>query len=53
MIKVSNYWFRSSHSGLSEEYLGEWMEKRGNRDELVVATKVFYQVIQAFSTLLF
>lgn len=23
----------------SEEYIGEWMELRGNRDEIVVATK--------------
>jgi aryl-alcohol dehydrogenase-like predicted oxidoreductase len=26
--------------GTSEEILGEWMEARGNRDELVIATKV-------------
>lgn len=24
----------------SEEWIGEWMEKRGNRDEMVIATKV-------------
>src|ERR1700749_4856808 len=23
----------------SEEWIGEWMEKRGNRDEMVIATK--------------
>ena len=24
----------------SEKFLGEWMEKRGNRDQMVIATKV-------------
>ena len=23
----------------SEQWLGEWMEKRGNRDQMVIATK--------------
>jgi len=27
------------HRGQSEEWIGEWMAKRGNRDELVIATK--------------
>ncbi|KAE9403978.1 Aldo/keto reductase [Gymnopus androsaceus JB14] len=26
-------------SGSSEEFIGEWMEKRGNRDQMVIATK--------------
>lgn len=26
--------------GSSEEFIGEWMEKRGVRDQMVVATKV-------------
>ena len=25
--------------GQSEEWIGEWMEERGNRDEMVIATK--------------
>lgn len=29
------------HNGQSEEILGRWMQDRGNRDDLVVATKVF------------
>lgn len=27
------------HKGQSEEWIGEWMQKRGNRDEIVLATK--------------
>jgi aryl-alcohol dehydrogenase-like predicted oxidoreductase len=27
------------HFGESEEWIGEWMEQRGNRDRLVIATK--------------
>lgn len=26
----------------SEEWLGEWMEKRGNRDQIVLATKYYH-----------
>nr|WP_312171503.1 aldo/keto reductase [Microbacterium sp.] len=29
------------HPGQSEEILGRWMKDRGNRDDLIVATKVF------------
>ena len=29
----------------SEEFLGEWMEKRGIRDQLVIATKVCARVL--------
>jgi len=33
------------HDGQSEEWIGEWMEGRGNRDEMVIATKytTFYK----------
>lgn len=34
-IDVANLY----HEGESEEWLGEWMEARGNRDKIVVATK--------------
>lgn len=30
-----------SQDEVSEEWVGEWMEERGNRDQLVIATKVF------------
>ncbi len=33
-----------SQDGSSEEIIGEWMEARGNREQLVVATKVSYFV---------
>ncbi len=29
-----------SQDGSSEEFIGEWMEQRGNREQLVIATKV-------------
>lgn len=29
----------SYHSGESEEWLGEWLEKTGRREEMVIATK--------------
>ncbi len=29
-----------SQNGSSEAFIGEWMEKRNNRNELVIATKV-------------
>ena len=31
---------RFSQDESSEEFLGEWMEKRGNRDRMFIATKV-------------
>lgn len=34
-IDVANLY----HDGESEEWVGEWMEKRGNRDKIVLATK--------------
>jgi hypothetical protein len=30
----------NSQDGTSEELIGEWMELRGNRDQMVIATKV-------------
>ena len=30
----------NSQDGSSEEFIGEWMEKRGNREQIVLATKV-------------
>jgi len=29
-----------SQDGSSEEFIGDWMEARGNRDQIIVATKV-------------
>ena len=34
--------FSYSQDEASEEFIGEWMEQRGNRDRLVIATKVSY-----------
>lgn len=31
-----------SQDETSEEFLGEWMESRGNRDQIVLATKVVH-----------
>lgn len=33
-------WSPNSRAGRSEEIIGRWMKERGNRDDLVVATKV-------------
>jgi len=30
----------NSQYGTSEELIGEWMELRGNRDQMVIVTKV-------------
>ena len=32
----------------SEMFIGEWMEKRGNRDQMVIATKASAVYIQGF-----
>jgi hypothetical protein len=32
---------RNSQDGSSEEFIGEWVEARGYRDQVVIATKVF------------
>ena len=29
-----------SHCGKTEEYIGRWLQKRGCRDEFIIATKV-------------
>ena len=34
------FWVEGGHGGESEALLGRWMRRRGNRDELFVATKV-------------
>jgi Predicted oxidoreductases (related to aryl-alcohol dehydrogenases) len=34
----------NGHRGLTEEIVGEWLKERGNRDNLVIATKVFGQM---------
>lgn len=34
MLSANNY-----QNGESEKWLGEWMEERGNRDLMVIATK--------------
>src|SRR5438105_71485 len=33
-------WAPGSHAGASEEIIGRWIRERGNRRQLVVATKV-------------
>lgn len=33
-------WWVNGKGGQSEEIIGKWMKQRGNRDELVIATKV-------------
>ena len=33
-------WVEGNDGGVSEEIIGEWMAARGNRDDIVVATKV-------------
>ena len=36
--------------GESEQWIGEWMEKRGRRDEMVVATKYSFGLLYSSST---
>lgn len=33
-------WVPGNHGGESEEIIGSWLRRRGNRDEVVIATKV-------------
>jgi NDP-hexose 2,3-enoyl reductase len=40
-IDTANMYGRQDGDGLSERYLGNWLEKSGTRDKMVVATKVF------------
>lgn len=37
---VYSGWAESSHTGKSEEIIGRWMHARGNRQQIVLATKV-------------
>jgi aryl-alcohol dehydrogenase-like predicted oxidoreductase len=37
---IYSYWVRGNHGGESERVLGKWLAARGNRDSIVVATKV-------------
>ena len=41
VVEVHSYHFFANlyHFGESELWIGEWMELRGNRDQLVIATK--------------
>jgi aryl-alcohol dehydrogenase-like predicted oxidoreductase len=37
---VYSVWARNNPGGVSEEIIGRWMKERGNRDQMVIATKV-------------
>ncbi len=37
---IYSKWGEGSHPGKSEEVIGNWLRKRGVRDEIVLATKV-------------
>ena len=37
---IYSKWGDGSHAGKSEEIIGRWLHDRGNRDEIVLATKV-------------
>jgi aryl-alcohol dehydrogenase-like predicted oxidoreductase len=37
---VYSYWIAGNEGGESEAILGEWLERRGRRDDVVIATKV-------------
>lgn len=37
---ISHYTHSGSQDESSEEFIGEWMETRGIRDQIVLATKV-------------
>jgi aryl-alcohol dehydrogenase-like predicted oxidoreductase len=37
---IYSKWTEESHAGMSEEVIGRWIEDRGVRDEIVLATKV-------------
>ncbi len=41
---VYSRWVEGNPGGVSEEIIGRWMKARGNRSQLVVATKVFGQM---------
>lgn len=37
---VYTSWFPGNPGGVSEEIIGRWLKARGNRDEIIIATKV-------------
>ncbi len=37
---IYSYWIRGNHGGESERIIGKWLTERGNRDSVVLATKV-------------
>ncbi|MDP3767256.1 MAG: aldo/keto reductase [Dehalococcoidia bacterium] len=37
---IYSSWARGNRGGVSEEIIGRWLKERGNRQELVIATKV-------------
>ena len=37
---VYSRWSEKSHAGKSEEIIGRWLKESGNRDEMILATKV-------------
>ncbi|MEX2237575.1 MAG: aldo/keto reductase [Dehalococcoidia bacterium] len=37
---IYSNWVKGNHGGVAEEMIGRWMKERGNRDQLVVATKL-------------
>lgn len=37
---VYTAWFPGNPGGVSEEIIGRWLKARGNRDEIIIATKV-------------
>lgn len=41
VLLYSNY-----QDGQSEQYIGEWMQKRQNRDEMVIATSMSLSFVQ-------
>ena len=41
---IYSKWARNNRGGVSEEIIGRWMRDRGNRGEMVVATKVRAQM---------
>jgi len=37
---IYSFWAENNPGGVSEEIIGRWMKERGNRDQIVLATKV-------------
>ncbi|GAA4594979.1 aldo/keto reductase [Planotetraspora phitsanulokensis] len=40
-VDTANMYGRETGDGLSEQFIGSWFEKTGNRDRIVLATKVY------------